>query len=76
MVNEKIEVIQGDMLKPNLAISPDDEEKIIQNVNVIINSAASVDFNAKLLDSLQINVLGTLKMFYLGQKCKNFENFV
>jgi len=45
-------------------------------VHVVINSAASVDFNAKLIDAININVLGTLKMFELCLECKNLENFI
>ena len=42
----------------------------------MINSAASVDFNAKLIDAININVLGTLKIFELCAECKHLENFI
>ncbi len=54
----------------------DDRKEIIDNVNVIINCAASVDFNSRLDEAIKINVYGTLKMFYLAKESKNIENFV
>jgi len=38
-------LINGDLIKPELAISPEDRLKITENVNLIINSAASVKFD-------------------------------
>lgn len=49
---------------------------LTENVNVIINSAASVDFNARLDEAIRINVKGTLRMFELAKNTKNLDNFV
>ena len=46
------------MLKEQLGLNNNDLELIINNANIIINCAASVDFNARLDDSLMINVRG------------------
>lgn len=57
-------------------LSPENYKMLTENVNVIINSAASVDFNARLDEAIRINVKGTLRMFELAKNTKNLDNFV
>mgnify|MGYP003877777011 FL=1 len=57
-------------------MSPENFKLITENVQIIINSAASVDFNARLDDAIRINVKGTLRMFELAKACKALQNFL
>ncbi len=75
-IESKVKPIAGDLLKKNLALNPEDEKEIIENVNVIINCAASVDFNARLDEAISSNIIGTLEMLSLAKKIKNLESFV
>ena len=50
--------LDGDLLKPGLGLSLEARQDVINNVNVIINSAASVDFNSSLKVALEINYYG------------------
>jgi len=68
--------VAGDLLKDQLSLSPEDFAEITQNLQVIFNCAASVDFNQKLNEALQINTLGSLRMLELSKHCGNIENFV
>lgn len=52
-----------------------DRDMIIDNVNIIINSAASVSFNDPLHDALKINYFGTMRMLELGKQCKNIQAY-
>lgn len=45
-------------------------------MSVIVNCAASVDFNAKLEEAININVKGSLRMMELAKQSKKLENFV
>lgn len=72
----KLVPISGDMLKKNLDLSAEDYEELRQNTNIIINSAASIDFNQRLDQALQINALGTLRVVELAKSCKRLEAFV
>jgi len=45
IVRAKIVPIEGDIKKDLLAIKPEDREMLIRELNVIINIAASIDFN-------------------------------
>lgn len=75
-VKEKVIPIGGDMLKRNLGLSPEDHRELTENVNVILNSAASVDFNQRLDQALQINTMGSLRVLKLAKSCKNIISFV
>lgn len=50
-----------------MGMSQADRDMIIDNVNVVINSAASVSFNDPLHDALKINYFGTMRMLELGK---------
>ena len=43
---------------------------------MIIHSAASVDFNARIDEAININIMGTLRMYALSKKCKKLQNFL
>ena len=73
---EKVKPIAGDLLKDRIALSEADESFVINSINLIIHSAASVDFNARLDEALNINTLGTLRMYSLAKRCKILENFL
>ncbi|OMJ82851.1 hypothetical protein SteCoe_16318 [Stentor coeruleus] len=72
----KLIPVSGDMLKKGLDLSGEDFLMLKNNVNIIINSAASVDFNQRLDQALQINTLGTLKVVELAKQCRNLHAFV
>lgn len=44
----KLEAIEGDILDPNMGISPEDDKKLVENVNVVFHSAATVRFDEPL----------------------------
>ena len=46
--------------KRNLNLSPALLDEIKANLNIIINSAASVDLNVRITDAVRINVAGPL----------------
>lgn len=49
-------------MKENLGLSAEDMEELIERCNVIINCAASIDFNSRIDNALDINVRGTLRV--------------
>jgi thioester reductase-like protein len=44
----KLEVIEGDLMEQNMGISKEDELKLIENVNIVFHSAATVRFDEPL----------------------------
>ena len=73
---DKVKPIAGDLLKENIALSVSDESFLIDNLDIIIHGAASVDFNARIDEAININIMGTLKMYSLAKKCKHLQNFL
>lgn len=71
----KVEPIQGDLLKDGLGFSPADEEKITNTCHIIINCAASIDFNARIDSAIDSNIRGSLRMLELARRTKNLEMF-
>ena len=72
---KKLVPIQGDLIMNNLGIAPDNRQLITREVQVIINSAASVNFEDPLHDALQINYFGAQRMLNLAKECEHLEIF-
>ena len=71
----KLVPVSGDLLKENLGLSPEDRQMITEECNIIFNIAASVDFNSRLDQAIEINIDGALRMQQLAKDCKNIECF-
>ena len=63
------------MIIEKLGIPAGERALIINEVNVIINSAASVNFDDPLQDALQINYFGCQRMLELAKECKQISIF-
>ena len=75
MIQDKIIPIEGDICKEGLALKPEDRALLINDLDIIINVAASIDFNERLCDALQINYYGCLRMLELATECKHLIMF-
>ena len=64
-----------DLALPNLGLSKEMRQELIENLNIIINSAGMVEFNTRLDIATNINVTGPLLLMQLAEKCHNFEGF-
>lgn len=65
----------ADLIEDGLGMSPEDREIVTSETDVVINCAASVNFDDPLLDALQINYFGCLRMMQLARDCKNIISF-
>jgi len=75
-ISQKVVMIGGDVDKDGLSMTEEDLRKIIENVQIVINCAGAVDFNARLDNAIRTNVLGTLRMLDLCKRIRNLQNFV
>lgn len=71
----KIVPIQGDLIVEGLGISENDLEIIKNNVDIIINCAASVNFDDPLQDAININYYGAARLLELSKLIKNLKVF-
>jgi fatty acyl-CoA reductase len=69
--HKKVAPIAGDLTIKGLGLSAEHRDIILNEVDVIINVAASVNFDDPLLDALNINYFGCLKILDLAQQSKS-----
>lgn len=72
----KLIPIAGDVGEDNLGISPADREQLIANVNVIIHSAATLDFHEPLRPTVNINLVGTQRVVQLAHQVRDLKSLV
>lgn len=73
---KKLIPIAGDVSEENLGISPKDREVLIKNINVIIHSAATLDFHEPLKPTVNTNLLGTRRVTQLAKESINLHALV
>lgn len=73
---ERVKVVAGDVGQDNLGLSPADRDLITQNANVIVHSAATLDFGDTLKTTVDINLLGTRRITELAKECNNLKVLV
>jgi len=66
IISKKVVPISGDVEYHKLNLSPNDWEALTNEVHIIVNSAASVDFNARLDRAIKTNIKGTLNVLHLA----------
>lgn len=72
----KLFPIQGDVSLEDLGISTADRQILINEVNVIIHSAATLDFHDPLRGTVNTNLLGTRRVTQLAKETRNLAAFV
>ncbi|KAK5648490.1 hypothetical protein RI129_003382 [Pyrocoelia pectoralis] len=73
---EKVSLIMGNLELPNLGLTDEDLERIIDEVNCIFHVGATVKFMEKLHLAILINVGGTDSIITISKKMKNLQSFV
>lgn len=73
---KKLVAVAGDVGEENLGLSQADRQMLANNVNVVIHSAATLDFQASLKPTVFINLLGTRRVMELCQQMKNIVAMV
>ena len=63
------------MIMKGLGMTPEARAKLRDECDIIINCAASVNFNDPLLDAIEINFMGAKRMLELAKECKNLIVF-
>ena len=66
-------MIEGDTGASDLGLSLNDREILRDNVNIIFHCAATVRFDEKLRQAVNINVRGTKLMLLFAKEMKNLK---
>lgn len=75
-IQSKVDALSGDVTNDNLFDDPESRELAKSTVNVIIHSAATIGFQERLDNSINLNIFGTLRMIQLAKECKHLNSFV
>jgi fatty acyl-CoA reductase len=70
---KKVIAVEGDCREPNLGLSPDDRQRIVENVNIVFHVAATVRFDETLPVAVATNVLGTRDLMLLCHDCTRIK---
>ena len=70
LLREKVCAVAGDVSQDNLGLDPQTHSSLCEKVDVIINSAALVSFDAPLDDALEQNVISARGITELARACR------
>ncbi|XP_074109607.1 putative fatty acyl-CoA reductase CG8306 [Cotesia typhae] len=73
---KKLIAVAGDVGEENLGLSTEDRFTLVEEVQVIFHSAATLDFEASLKSAVDINLLGTRRVVELSQEIRNLKALV
>lgn len=73
---DKLIAIEGDVSEENLGISAENRSILIQNVNIVLHSAATLDFHESLKPTVQTNLLGTRRIMELCSQISGLDAMV
>lgn len=73
---KKLVPICGDILHDNLGICQTDEQHMIDNVQIVFHSAATVRFDEEMKLSVDMNIHGVNRVIQFCKKIKNIESFL
>src|SRR5271156_1195996 len=68
-LQDRIEVVDGDVSKPGLGLSTQDQQRLSRTLDVIVNSSGLTDFNPDLRDALAVNVRSTAYVLDFLKEC-------
>ncbi|XP_014371659.2 putative fatty acyl-CoA reductase CG8306 [Papilio machaon] len=75
-VFNKLVAVAGDVGEDDLGLSQTDRDMLVNNVNVVIHSAATLDFEDNLKPTVKINILGTRRVMELCKEIKSLKVMV
>ena len=65
--------VKGDVTLPELGLSSQDLQLIVDNVSVVFHSAATIKFNEDLKTAIEINVNGSRQLLKICRSMKKLE---
>jgi hypothetical protein len=69
-LRERVEVVEGDVSKPGLAMARDVRQRLANSLDVIVNCSGLTDFNPDLRDALATNVRSTSCVLDFLRDCR------
>ncbi|KAL8057805.1 hypothetical protein ABFX02_04G207300 [Erythranthe guttata] len=73
LILKKITVLNGDITRDDLGLQESILEELFQEVDIIVNSAATTDFDERYDVALGINTYGPANILNFSKKCRNLR---
>ncbi|MGA7622918.1 MAG: SDR family oxidoreductase [Candidatus Acidiferrales bacterium] len=70
-LRQRIEVVDGDVSKPDLGLAADVRQRLARSLDVVVNSSGLTDFNPDLRDALATNVRATAYVLNFLRECQH-----
>lgn len=67
--------VSGDTKMNNVGLSIENQELLSDKVNIVLHCAATTDFRTTFREALDVNVLGSIRLFKMAKKFRNIECF-
>jgi thioester reductase-like protein len=67
----RVHAVPGDLVEPDLGLSPETRDRVAAEVDEILHCGASVSFELPLRESRAINVAGTARTLGLAEACQH-----
>ncbi|MFH1262173.1 MAG: SDR family oxidoreductase [Pseudomonadota bacterium] len=68
-LSERVEIIEGDLTKPNFGMATETAKRIRERVDLLINCAGLVEFNPDIREALSTNLDGTAHFLKFADGC-------
>ena len=70
-IRGKVFAVEGDLNQDRLGLSDSDYQRLTEEVQILINSAAIVEFDSPIDDAVQMNVISAQRAVELAKSCPN-----
>lgn len=70
---DRLVALGGNIDADNLGLSEQDQQTVFSNVNYVFHCAATLDFEASLKTTVEINLLGTRRIVELCKKIQHLK---
>lgn len=69
LCDEKVFVVAGDLTRDRLGLSPAQYRELTQRITMVVNSAATVTFDERLDEAVELNTIGPGRLLRLAHDC-------
>lgn len=69
-------MVRGDLQELELGIGPEDQSRLLEEVEIVFHAAADVRFDESLREATEINVRGTREIMLLSQRMRHLNVFI
>lgn len=73
---QKIVFVAGDISKPNIGLNHSDLQMLKENVNIVFHSAATVRFDQGIKEAVNLNTLGSKRLWDLCVDMHNLKSII